>query len=655
MVEQTERQLPLRRAETAALVTLVVHAAAGALALALGRLSGSFAAEVEAWHLLVGVLVWLGVFTHQRLRRAAAEEALAAASLAQGRPDEARPSLFEAEGADLLTARNRLAQFEKYFLPAFSLVVILVLGAVSYGALRHLAAAEGAAAPTEPLRNFWAFAGIAFITFLLARYAAGLATQVPWRPLRAGANFTMSSALGSFLVAVAFVFCFFELPVVERGVAWAIPIALAALALEVLILLVMGFYRPREAREDVRPAHDSRLLGMLTTSRGIFRTTAETLDYQFGFKVSETWFYRFMERAIGPLILFQALTLELLTCFVIVDTGEQAIVERFGVPRAHRVALGPGLHVKWPWPIEIAYRYPTARVETLTIGEQLQEDVPGFEWTKTHAKQPFNLLVATHPETAPKGGPTSPALEAPPGPAEPRVRGARPVPAVNLITGTVYVFYYVEDYYDFLYNHDQPKRTLEALCYRELAAYSAGADFLDFLGYKRGEAVRHLKAAIQAAAAERKLGVKIVDVALQGLHPPIEVAGAFEEVVGALEEREAKIWNARGHASSVVPRAARDAARLLADARIYAADRQYVAPAAEKEFLMQLEASQVAPSVFRHRKLLSALEATLVEARKIVKPAWVSVKEVINLNLEEKTVPGAGMSLDVGATEGARP
>lgn len=655
MAEQTERQLPLRRAETAALVTVVVHAAAGALALALGRLSGSFAAEVEAWHLLAGVLLWLGVFTHQRLRRSAAEEALAAASLAKGRPDEAGPSLFEPEAADLLTARNRLAQFEKYFLPVFSLVVILALGAVSYGALRHLAAAEAAPAPTEPLRNFWAFAGIAFITFLLARYAAGLATQAPWRPLRAGANFTMSAALGCFLVAVAFVFCFFELPLVERGVAWAIPIALALLALEMLVLLVMGFYRPREARDEARPAHDSRLLGMLTTSRGIFRTTAETLDYQFGFKVSETWFYRFMEGAIGPLILFQAVSLELLTCFVIVDTGEQAIVERFGVPRADRVALGPGLHVKWPWPIEIAYRYPTARVETLTIGEQLQEDVLGFEWTKTHAKQPFNLLVATRPEAAPKAGPLAPAPEAPPGPAAPRLRGARPVPAVNLITGTVHVFYYVNDYYDFLYNHDQPKRTLEALCYRELAAYSANTDFLDLLGYKRGEAVRHLKAAIQAAAAERKLGVKIVDVALQGLHPPIEIAGAFEEVVGALEEREAKIWNARGHAHSVVPRAARDAARLVADARIYAADRQHVAPAAEQEFLMQLEASRAAPSVFRHRKLLSALEAALVEARKIVKPAWVTVKEVIHLNLEEKTVPGAGMSLDVGATEGATP
>ena len=656
-LEQTERQLPLRRAETAALSTLAVQAVAGGLALLLGRLSGSMAAEAEAWHLLAGLVVWLGAFVHQRLRRLAIEEGLTAEAIRRGRGAPAGPALFEAEGADLLTARNRLAQFEKYFLPAISIVVVLLLAGVSYFSIRRLAAP--AAAPAEPLRNFWGFAGIAFVTFLLAKYAAGLATQAPWRPLRSGASYMMSCALGSLLVAVSFVFCFFELPVAERVVAWAIPVSLAVVSVEVLLLLVMGAYRPRAAGEEARPAHDSRLLGMLTTSRGILRTTAETLDYQFGFKVSETWFYRFMERAIGPLLLFMAVTLELLTCFVIVGPGEQAIVERFGVPRASHVPFGPGLHVKLPWPIEIAYRYPTARVEVLVVGEQLLDE-PGYEWTKSHAKQPFTLITATHIQELP-------AAEALPGeggagaPAAPKVAAQRPVPSVGLITGTVYVLYYVEDYHAFLYNHEDPKRTLDALCNRELTRYAANSDFLELLGSRRREAVEHLKAAIQKAADDEarkgrgKLGVRIVDVALQGLHPPIDVAGAFEEVVGAIEEREAKVWAARGHANSVVPRATGYAARAIAGAEQYAADRKYIAPAAEEEFKKQLEACRKAPSVFRHRKLLSALKEALLDARKIVKPAWVSVQEVIQLNLEEKMMPGVGLTPDLGTTGGPTP
>jgi len=647
-VEQTERQLPLRRAESAALFILVAQAVGAGLALLLGVLSRSAAAEAEGWHLAAGLVVWLAAFVHQRLRRLATEEALTAESLKSGRRAPAGPALFEPEGADLLTARNRLAQFERFFLPAFSLVIILVLGGVAYYLLRRVGVAEAAPPVAEPLRNFWAFAGIAFVSFLLAKYAAGLATQAPWRPLRPAANYLMSCALASLLVAVAFVFCFFEVPVAERVVAWAIPVALATVAAEMLLLLVMGLYRPRVAGEEARPAHDSRLLGMLTTSRGILRTTAETLDYQFGFKVSETWFYRFMERALGPLIVFQALTLGALSSFVIVETGHEAVVERLGRPRAG--VLGPGLHLKWPWPIEIAYAYPTQRVEVLAIGEQLLEDVPGFVWTQSHAKAPFNLLTASRESAAaaPKATPSAKPAEKSPSPAKERVQ--RAAPPVSLIVGTVYVFYYVSDLHSFLYNYTQPKRTLETLCYRELSRYTANADFLEFLGHKRLEAVAELKRAIQAAATERGLGVAIVDVTLQGLHPPVEVAGAFEEVVGALEQKEAQVWEARKYRSGRVPGAQSQAARVLADAEIYKADRVYVAPAVAGAFEKLLGAYRKSPSVFRHRKLLSTLEEALAKARRIIKPAWVKAQEVIHLNLEEKTTPGQGLSIDVGPT-----
>jgi len=655
MPEPTARQLPLRRAETAAVFIACVHAVAGALALLLGRLSGSIAAQVEGWHLLAGVLVWLAALVHQRLRRLAAEEALAAEAPRPQAPEQEGGALFEPGAADLLTARNRLAQFEKYFLPAFSVVTMLALAAISYTALRHLASVEAPTTPTEPLRNFWAFAAIAFVSFLLAKYAAGLATQREWRPVRPGGNYTMSCAVGSLLVAIAFVFAFFELPVVERWVAWAIPSLLGLLAFETLLMLVMGIYRPRAPGQELRAAHDSRLLGMLTTSRGILRTTAETLDYQFGFRVSETWFYRFFERAIGPLIIFQAITLELLTCFAIVDTSEQAIIERFGVPRSAEKPLGPGLHLKWPWPIEIAYHYPTSRVEKLTIGEQLVEDAPGFLWTKTHAKQPFNLLAANRQQPGPAPTPAPPRKPGQPEqPGQPS-RPQREVPGVSLITGTVAVLYYVDNLYDFLYRHAEPKRALEALCYRELSRYAAHSDFMEFLGAGRAKATAELKASIQAAADAQHIGVKIVHVSLQGIHPPVQVAAAFEEVVGALEERDAKVWAARGHENSVVPQARATAARTLADAKIYAADREHVAPATEKEFLMQLEASRAAPSVFRHRKLLSALRDTLRDARKIVKPAWVRVNEVLQIDLQEKSTPGMGLSIDTGATEGTTP
>ena len=635
MADENEVHLPLRRAESAAGFTLFVQLAAGGVALLPAYLSHSAAAAAEAWHLLAGSVVWLVVLVHQRLRRLAAEEALEAESLAKADPSRPQARLFDAEGTDLLNARNRLAQFEKVFLPIASGLIAVLLGVLSYFLLKKVALATSVEPVTDSLRNLFVFAGIAFVSFLLAKYSAGLATQRPWRPVRPGANYLMSCALGSLLVAVGFGFSFFELPVVERVLAWAIPVLLAVMSAETLLHLVMGVYRPRVAGQEPRAAHDSRLLGMLTTSRGLLRTTADTLDYQFGFKVSETWFYRFMERALGPLILFQAAALSVLTCFVVIDTGEQAVVERFGRPVEGRKTLGPGLHMKWPWPIDIVQRHPTERVEMLQIGEQLQEDVPGFLWTKTHAKAPFMVLAANEKTPTPSGAKP-----------EGTAKGEGQVPGVSTITGTVYVFYHVSDLYSYLYNHGDPRRTLEALCYRELCLYAGSTDFLQFLGFRRAEAVATLRKRIQASADAEKLGVQLVDVTLQGLHPPVQVADAFEAVVGALEEREARVWAARAYESTVVPEAEAEAEVRRAEARIYATARTHIAPATEKQFLMQKEAHDVAPSVFRHRKLVSALEEALAEARKIVKPVWADVSEVLNVDLEEKLLPGFGSLIE---------
>ena len=48
-----------------------------------------------------------------------------------------------------------------------------------------------------------------------------------------------------------------------------------------------------------RALYDSRLVGVLAQPEGLVATAAQTLDYQFGFKVSETWFYQFLQRSIA--------------------------------------------------------------------------------------------------------------------------------------------------------------------------------------------------------------------------------------------------------------------------------------------------------------------------------------------------------------------
>ena len=71
---------------------------------------------------------------------------------------------------------------------------------------------------------------------------------------------------------------------------------LGLVALETLIQLVLEIYRPRVKGKIERPLYESRLVGLLGQPEGLITTAAQALDYQFGFKVSETWFYRCSSR-----------------------------------------------------------------------------------------------------------------------------------------------------------------------------------------------------------------------------------------------------------------------------------------------------------------------------------------------------------------------
>ena len=61
-------------------------------------------------------------------------------------------------------------------------------------------------------------------------------------------------------------------------------------------------------------------------SSSIVVSIAEALNYQFGFEVSKTWFYKLLSRAFVPLVVVGALVILGMTCLLIVPDGEQAVL-----------------------------------------------------------------------------------------------------------------------------------------------------------------------------------------------------------------------------------------------------------------------------------------------------------------------------------------
>jgi membrane protease subunit HflK len=631
-----------RKAEHICIGGLVLQVLFALGAFALATATNSRAAFAEAWHYAAGAGLWLVALLHLTFRRLAAEERLDEEAIRRRRGERAE-GIFGPEGAaDEFSAQARLVRIERWFVPVGTLV--FAVGMIVLSALM----AAGWGKPVErlggTLGGLAAFAAMALLAFVLGRYALGQSQEEASALLRGPAGYTLFNALCSAAVAIALAFGYFGAAGVERVVAWVIIAALGLIGVELVLVFVFNLYRPRRAGREARAPYDSRLLALLSMPRGILRSAGLTLDYQFGFKVSETWFFRFLERALAPLILFGLLTLYLLTCFVVVPPGHLAFIERFGKPRAAQnqapQPLHPGLHFKWPWPVEVARTVAAARVQEFVLGVSGQEqgraeyerkiargekaEMPPAVWTTPHFEQEYNLLVATNEPVK--------AVELTAGGTTIQV------PPVSLLVVSIPVQFVVREaeLYKYVYSHSDVAETLEAVAYRELVRYVAGVDLISILGPGRAEAGDELRRRFQAAADEAGLGVDIVFVGLHGVHPPVAVAPSFEARVTALEERKAEILQGQTHAIGLKPKQEAEQARIVGTAKAERFSTRTLARADAERFVTLDAIDRAAARVFRLRRFLIALEELLPGKGLVLAPAEAQGQEVVIIDLEEK-------------------
>jgi membrane protease subunit HflK len=689
-----------KRPEQVAWASLVLSLVFFSVAFFLGRWSGFFAVSAVGWQILAAALIWLVLAVQFHQRSLAEQEKLDMSQLAKERSSA---TIFQKgeQGALFAAAQRRLEVLEKWFIPLFATLIAAYEIGIGLYLLEGLGAAREVRTQ-QPLVCAVVATAISFVSFLLSRYATGMSAEMRWKPLRAGGSFFLGAALLSFVLAIALALAHFQIFPLLTIVGYVVPVLLTVLGVETALNLILDVYRPRLRGQYSRAAFDSRLLGIINEPGGIFRSVAAAIDYQFGFKVSQTWFYKLLEKAIGPLILFSAGTLYLASCIVVISPAEEAVVERFGSPvaRGGQVRrVGPGFHLKLPWPIDVAYRHPTQQVMDLYIGYVPRTDpktgaiIPETRllWGQTHYETEHDLMVPTE-FTADQSG---------------QGLSDRAVP-VSLVKANIPVQYRISDLYAYVYNHSDPRKLLEDLCYRELARFAASARVevdeaalasgrvsMSLLGAGRTQAKDILTERIQRAANEQNLGIEIVFVGLQGVHPPPEVAPNYQAVIGAVQKKQAKVLEAeaarnkalstlagsvaradklaelaaryqeacnRGRAEDIQSLGAQfDAAlgeargeiyRILSEAQSYQYTKATLTKATGERFAGQLQAYRAAPEIYKCEQRSTALEEGLAHTRKYVVGAEPNDREVIIMDLQEKLPTNL---LDIGAlTESQR-
>jgi membrane protease subunit HflK len=605
-----------RISEKAMAAAAALSAVAAVVAALVGGRTGllAFAAllPLAIFSLLLSLFSW----GRLRLQRLAAEEQRDAALARTERPDSA---LFEGGETDPFSLGRTARQFETFVVPAFPVLLALGFGLWAWQLYHHWPLAL--ATPREPLFACAFLAGLAFLLFLLSRYLLGLARDPAQRLVRAPGIAIGLTSLGAFAGALAAVAVQVGLRGADRVLAYALTGVLALLAVENLCFFLVSLYAPgRGRRQNV--AYESRLGAFVTDPATWARDLAQSFDYQFGTRTAESTSYRFLRGAVVPLLLFQLGTLYFMSSLVFLGPEEEGILERFGRPHPTRWHLTSGFCLKAPWPFETVRRVPARRVLTAHVGFEGDDAGPRRDtllWTIPHYKNEESFVTASRPSA----GTAASVADA---------------TSVGLISFNLPVEYRITNVYAYVYRHQDPPGLLRDLAYRALTREVAARDLVDLLGQHRLEISGPIQARLQSDADALGLGVEILFVGLQGVHPPVAVAEAFQSVVGALEEREASILAARAYTNSVLPVAAANADRIRFEGEANRVRRATTSQAEAQLFDQRLIAYRRAPAVFTSGLYLSTLRDALSGVRKYIVDHR-NAREVLYFDFKEKPFP----------------
>lgn len=482
---------------------------------------------------------------------------------------------------------------------------------------------------------------ISFVMMLLSVFSGaffvGQSRSKSFRWLRPVGAWLLAGFGVMFCAMIASLFTHNGMTRIDDLIARVIFWIFAVLGAEFVASFVIEFYRPRTLKEQ-RPIFESRLLALFTEPGGVMRNIASALDYQFGFKVSGTWLYSFLERSFFPLVLVWAVILWGFTMIHEVGPSEVGVRETFGRVTEEKL-LEPGIYWTLPWPMGTVKRFSCTEIQQVVVGELHDEKGDDGQpskkaadsvvlWTNPHGGDDNNFIVAVAPEHT----------EQQPEADEKQVDGNKSVDvSISFIRMVIPIQYRIrpDGVFDYAYRNANPVETLTRIGQQAATEYLASSSMQEVMSTGRVEAQEAMRKRVQLLADHHDLGIEVMSVVILDAHPPVEkVAPAYQNVIGAMEERETTVLKAQEYSVKTVPAAEAQAAEILSRAGAYKFTTTTVAAAENGRFQSQLSAYNVMPSMFRLRLYLDFLENDCSEIRKFVLSSGIR-NEIYELNFEK--------------------
>jgi regulator of protease activity HflC (stomatin/prohibitin superfamily) len=313
------------------------------------------------------------------------------------------------------------------------------------------------------------------------------------------------------------------------------------------------------------------------------------------------------------------------TCVHEVPAGSHGVRQRFGSWEKH--ALEPGLHVSWPSPLGAVQIVDTGRVQEAVLGFRADPGRP-ILWERAHYEGEQQSLVG--------GGD-------------------------DFLSISVPVHFRVSNPVLYLQQIAQPEALLFQEAQRVLLMLALPRSAGQIMTSEREAMRTEFRQRLQHSLDDHRSGLTITDVLLRDIHPPVSVAETFQEVVSAMEEKEAAIHEAESYRRDSVSNSHGTSVAMITAAESAAANRVSQVHGQAARFHSQLAAWSASPQLYQWREGFRVFDEALGGTKKAVfdhaaasrLPAHIDLRKVLNPDFVDSAppvpqtlVPRAAKSLD---------
>ena len=568
----------------------------------------------------LALLFSLGALFHGMLKTAAALDEEEKALLSK----RADTRALDVEEDVRFTAGRSFENYRRFAPYVLSILAILIVGGLLYRNYTALTGRNVSSLNGNAIHSALIAVVMALVSVFSGAFFVGQSRTPGFRWLRPAGAWLIAGFAVMVVAAAGAIFYSNNLVRVDWVAAKVVFWVLALLGVELLIGMIIEFYRPRTLKES-RPVFESQLLALFTEPGGVVRNIALALDYQFGFKVSGTWIYAFLEKSFFPVVIFWLLLLWGFTAIHEVGPSEVGIKERLGKVVSAK-PLRPGIYCTLPWPFGKVNRYSCSELRSIVIGEMASGE-NGADGKKDDKKKPSQVVTWTNMH----GGENEHYIVAVPD-------ANSEVSSISFLRLTIPIQFRIrpDGVMKFAYGNASPVKALKCISEEVATEYMASVAMMELMSSQRALAEKTMRERIQSRADGCGLGIEVVSVIITGAHPPIErVAPAFQEVIGAMEQKETAILEAEAYSLKTLPESVAAAEELIENAKAYYTSTRTVAGAEAERFKSQLVTFNAMPRMFKLRGFLGFLEEDCKDMRKFVLTPKAET-DVYQFNFEAK-------------------